>query len=78
MDWFRQNWLYLGKIWFVLANLRYLGRTGCIRGKTCCTRSKIVVFGQRWFYSGNSGCIRSKVVIFEQKLLYSDKEFVFG
>ena len=31
----------------------------------------MVVFGQKWFYSG-------KVVVFEQKWLYSGKVVVFG
>ena len=48
--------------------------------------SKVVVFGQKWLYSGKSGCIRVKVVVFgqrpcirakvvvvEQKWLYSGK-----
>ena len=51
----------------------------------------MVVFGQKWFYSGRSGSIRAKVVVFGQscctrakvvvigqKLLYSGKDFLFG
>ena len=38
----------------------------------------MVLFGQKWFYSGESGCIRVKVVVFGQKLLYFGEVFVFG
>ena len=44
-----------------------------------CIRTKVVVFGQEWLYSGKSGCIRAKVVVFRQsrgirgKWLYSGK-----
>ena len=47
---------------------------------------KVVVFGQKWFYSGRSGstraklmlfgqncCVRTKVVLFGQKWFYSGK-----
>ena len=34
---------------------------------------KVVVFGQKYLYSGKGGCIRAKVVVFGQKLLYSCK-----
>ena len=50
----------------------------------------MVVFVQKWLYSGKSvsiavklsqffksGCIREKVVLFGQKWLYSGKELVF-
>ena len=51
---------------------------------------KIVVFGQRWFYSGNmvlfeqnvvfvqSGCIREKVAVLEQKWLFLGKLIEIG
>ena len=46
---------------------------------------KVVVFGQKWLFSGKSGVIRAKVVVFRQKnvvfgqeLLYSGKLVVFG
>ena len=42
----------------------YSGRKGCIR-------SKVVVFGIKWFYSGNK-------VVLVQKWLYSGKMVVFG
>ena len=35
--------------------------------------SKVVIFGQKWMYSGKSGCIRAKVVVFGQNVLYSGK-----
>ena len=54
-----------------------LGQSGIIR-------AKVVVFGQRWVYSGNKGCIRAplfylgKVVVIGQKFLYSGKLVVIG
>ena len=39
-------------------------------------RAKVVVFGQKWLYSGTSGCIRSRMVVFGQKWLYSGKVVV--
>ena len=44
-------------------------------GQSVCTQAKVVVFGQKWLYSGKSGCIRvrcfltGKVVVFGQKWL---------
>ena len=44
----------------------------------------MVVFGQKWLYSGKSGFIRAKVVVFGQcgciraKCLYSEKVIAFG
>ena len=44
----------------------------------------MVVFGQKWLYSGKSGCIRAKVVVLKQsgsnqaKMLYSSRVVVFG
>ena len=35
-------------------------------GNSGCNRAKVVVFGQKWLYSG-------KVVVFGQKWLYSGK-----
>ena len=34
---------------------------------------KVLVFGQKWLYSGKGGCIRAKVVVFGQRWLYSGK-----
>ena len=39
---------------------------------------KIVVFGQKWLYSGKGGCIRAKVVVFGKKRLYSGNFVLFG
>ena len=42
----------------------YLGKIGCIR-QSSCVREKLVIFGQKWLYSGNwlyldkTGCIRA-------------------
>ena len=33
----------------------------------------VVIFGQKWLYSGKSGCNMAKVVVFGQKWLYSGK-----
>ena len=38
---------------------------------------KVVVFGQKLFYSGKSGCIRAKEDEFGQMWLYSEKVVVF-
>ena len=46
--------------------------------KDGCNWIKVVVFGQKWMYSGKSGCIRAKVVVFRQKWLYSVKLVLFG
>ena len=37
----------------------------------------MVVFGQKWFFSGKGFCIKAKDVVFGQKLLYSRKVVVF-
>ena len=39
---------------------------------------RVVVFGQKWLYSGTSGCIRAKVVDFGKMLLYSCNVSVSG
>ena len=31
---------------------------------------KVVVFGQKWMYSGKNGCVRAKVVIFSKMELF--------
>ena len=36
----------------------------------CCIRAKVVLYGQKWFYSGKSDCIRAK-------LFYSGKVIHF-
>ena len=38
-----------------------------------CIRAKVVVYWQKWLYSGKSGCIRAEVVVIGQKGLYSRK-----
>ena len=51
----------------------YSCKRGCIRSKgdvfkrSGCIRAKVVVFGQKWLYSGKSGCIRPKVFVFGRK-----------
>ena len=48
-------------------------------GKSCSIQVKVVVFGQKWLYSGKvvvfrkSCCIRVKVVVFGQKWFYFGK-----
>ena len=59
------SWLYSGKSGFN-------DQTGCIRAKVVVS-GNVVIFGQKWLYSGKGGCIRVKVVVFGQKLLYSGK-----
>ena len=34
---------------------------------------KVVVYGQKWLYSGKSGCFRAKVVIIGKRWLNSGK-----
>ena len=46
---------------------------GCIREKNCSIRAKVVVFEQKWFYSGKIGCIGGKRGCIWAKLFYSDK-----
>ena len=60
--------------------------SGCIREKSCCSRSKVVVFvlivlWQKCLYSDKSGCIWVKVVLFRRKCFSSflrGKAVVFG
>ena len=47
-------------------------QSGFVRAKWLYS-SKVVVFGQKLFYSGKSGCSGAKVVVFGQKWLYSGK-----
>ena len=49
-----------------------------IRTKNCCIRAKVVVFGEKWQYSGKRGCIRAKVVVFGQSGLIRANVVVFG
>ena len=62
-----------------------------VLGQSGCNWAKVVVFGQKWLYSGKSGyflanllhsgksvCNPKKVVVFGQKWLYSEKVVVFG
>ena len=59
-----------------------LGQIWLYSGKSCCSRAKEVVFGQKRLYSGimvvfgKSDCIKAKVVVFGQKRLYSEKGVV--
>ena len=39
-----------------------------VKGKNLLYSVKMVVFGQKWFYSDKSGCIRVIAVVFGQKL----------
>ena len=43
-----------------------------------CIRTKVVVFGKKWFYSGKSGCIRVKVDVVVQRCCNQAKVVVFG
>ena len=60
-------------------------------GLSGCVRAKVVVFGQKWLYSGKrgciretvaifgfSGCIRAKVVVLSQRSIIRAKVVVFG
>ena len=39
---------------------------------------KLVVFGQKWFYSGKSDCIEAKVVAFGESCCIRAKVVVIG
>ena len=43
-----------------------------------CIQAKVVVFLQKWMYSGKSGSIRAKVVAFVQSGYYRAKVVLFG
>ena len=34
---------------------------------------KVVVFGQKWLYSGKGGCIREKEIVFGQRCSLREK-----
>ena len=48
------------------------GQSGCILTKELCS-GKLVLFGQKWLYSGKSASFRAKNVVFGQKWLLSGK-----
>ena len=60
----RAKWLYSVQSGCIPAILLYAG--------------KVVLFGQKWFYSGKSGFCRKNMVVFGYKLLYSGKDIVIG
>ena len=53
----------------------YSGKNGCNRAKVVVIGQKyfysckVVVFRQKWLYSAKRGCIRVKLVLFRKKLL---------
>ena len=54
-----------------------------VLGKSGSIQAKVVVFGQKWLYSGEIGSTRAKMVVLRQNWLYSvkvvdSKVFVFG
>ena len=67
----RANWLYSGKMVSFLVMLFYLGKSGYIlamwlssgkwlnSGKGGFYSDKVVVLGQKWFYSGQNGFNRA-------------------
>ena len=64
------RWLFSGKVVLfeqsgcIRAKVVVFGQGGCIRAKwlyldkDVCIRLKLVLFGQKWLYSGRSGCAR--------------------
>ena len=62
--------LYSGKSDCIQAKVVLLGQSdvfgqsGCIRGKVVLIGARVVVFGQKWLYSGKCGCIRKKLKMF--------------
>ena len=79
---FGQNCCILVK-WLYSSKVDVIGQNGCVR-------AIVVVFRQKWLYSGKSGCIREKwlysgkkcciraKLLYLCKLVYSDKVVVFG
>ena len=61
---FRAKWLFS-------AEVVVFGQNGFIR-------VKVVVFGQKWLYSGKRGCIRAKVLKFGQSDIMRAKVVVFS
>ena len=61
--------MYSGKVIAIRQMRLYSGRSNCIRAKVV-VFGQIVLFGQKWLYSGKvaafgqGGCIREKVVVF--------------
>ena len=55
------------------------GQSGCIRAKVVVFEKKMVVFGQKWLFSGKVdllrlySCIGAKVVVFGQSGFISTK-----
>ena len=43
-----------------------------------CIRTKVVLFGEKWFYSSKSGFILVKVVLFGQSGSNQEKKFSSG
>ena len=43
-----------------------------------CFSAKVVVFEQKWLYSGQSDCIRAKLLYSGKKWLYSGKVVLLG
>ena len=42
-----------------------------------CVRAEVIVFGQKWRYSGKCGCIEAIVVVFGQNGCFRAKMVVF-
>ena len=54
---FGRKWLYSDKVVAVGQNRLYSGKQ-VVLGQSGYIREKVVVFWQKWLYSGKSGCIR--------------------
>ena len=65
------KWLYLGKSESFWEKVVLFGKKNFVFGESCCNRLKVVVIGQKLFYSVKSGSIL-------EKLLYLGKVVVFG
>ena len=50
----------------------------CFIGVGLMNSGNLVVFGQKWLYSGKSGCNRAKVVVFWQSVSYLAKWLYSG
>ena len=57
---------YSGKSGFIRTRWLFSGKMVLFE-KNGCIGKKMVVFGQKWLYSGKRGCIQAEVVVLGQK-----------
>ena len=78
------KWLYLGKSESFWEKVVLFGKKNFVFGESCCNRLKVVVIGQKLFYSVKSGSILEKLCIWVKLLCSGEsgcnqaKVLVFG